>query len=658
MPRELIANSAVPGTEPPIGTLTVALGSAAAGTVTTIKTQAVALPALQVAGGQYRIRIDSEILLVTAGQNTTTHTVTRGIEGSAPTAHALNAPIYHPLTAGAIENLAVNLSQLPAAVVRADPKDLGAARSGNVPLNVAEGHVFILHTASPGVTILQPTNVPVGTPSYIELWAFGTQPITFFSGLKWVGEQPPTDLTSGLNVYMLVTLDGSTFYALAGGSVPADVVRVTPTAKEQTIEWDGSKWVLVPRAPTAAEVAVIAGEAATAAAEAAASNGATLGAIRVGTGPDTAAWEPGESFIAFLAQGRLIPSEPITSSQTLIGPVVRMAITSGSKIATVSNASTLPIGAFVEGSGIPGTARIARLVDATHIELTSNATKTETTSVSVEWRNAIYPLTVPGITVTMPVNTLAAGSALAVMVNASGGTVKLKGRFYTYASTTLTSGSTTVVVPDSTLLSVGAHVYGSGIPVGATVASITDATHIVLSAAPTKSETINALYEPTVESTVELLNEQRVIYIANSAAVYRPIAGYLPIPVLEALIAATVKTAYAALSLNEPTVMQATGYLAHGVCRVDAGATARLRGVVQIKELTLAKNGRLFTLPATYRPVGGEAWIDTTTTAVGPSGVVGIQLSVAESGQVKIQSSVTLVAGDQIVLEGKTFALA
>jgi len=70
---ELIANSPIPGTEPAIGTLTAAITSTPApGTVETIKTQSVQLPALQPTPGQFRIRIDAELMLVTAGQNTTT----------------------------------------------------------------------------------------------------------------------------------------------------------------------------------------------------------------------------------------------------------------------------------------------------------------------------------------------------------------------------------------------------------------------------------------------------------------------------------------------------------------------------------------------------------------------------------------------------------
>ncbi len=52
--------------------------------------------------GQYRIIIDSELLLVTGGQGTTTWTVTRGVEGTAGAAHASGANVVEVLTAAAL----------------------------------------------------------------------------------------------------------------------------------------------------------------------------------------------------------------------------------------------------------------------------------------------------------------------------------------------------------------------------------------------------------------------------------------------------------------------------------------------------------------------------------------------------------------------------
>lgn len=52
--------------------------------------------------GEYRIIIDSERMKVTAGANTTTWTITRGDQGSTPTTHAINAPIFHVMDNGGL----------------------------------------------------------------------------------------------------------------------------------------------------------------------------------------------------------------------------------------------------------------------------------------------------------------------------------------------------------------------------------------------------------------------------------------------------------------------------------------------------------------------------------------------------------------------------
>ncbi len=53
---------------------------------------------------QYRIVVDVEIMIVTAGMGTTTWTVTRGAEGTSAVSHLINAPVTMSLTAGGIES--------------------------------------------------------------------------------------------------------------------------------------------------------------------------------------------------------------------------------------------------------------------------------------------------------------------------------------------------------------------------------------------------------------------------------------------------------------------------------------------------------------------------------------------------------------------------
>ena len=54
---------------------------------------------------QYRIRIDNELLLVTAGAGSTTWTVTRGIEGTTAASHLSDSQVCQVLTAGALAQL-------------------------------------------------------------------------------------------------------------------------------------------------------------------------------------------------------------------------------------------------------------------------------------------------------------------------------------------------------------------------------------------------------------------------------------------------------------------------------------------------------------------------------------------------------------------------
>lgn len=54
------------------------------------------------ASAQYRILIDSEIMIVTAGAATTTWTVTRGAESTTGATHENGAAVTHVLTAGAL----------------------------------------------------------------------------------------------------------------------------------------------------------------------------------------------------------------------------------------------------------------------------------------------------------------------------------------------------------------------------------------------------------------------------------------------------------------------------------------------------------------------------------------------------------------------------
>src|SRR5690348_4393183 len=71
---------------------------------TTLPTAAAASTALQ-AAGQFRIIVESEIMLVTAGAATTSWTVARAQEGTTAVAHAAGVAVTHILTAQSLKNL-------------------------------------------------------------------------------------------------------------------------------------------------------------------------------------------------------------------------------------------------------------------------------------------------------------------------------------------------------------------------------------------------------------------------------------------------------------------------------------------------------------------------------------------------------------------------
>jgi hypothetical protein len=96
---ELLANSPTPGASGAETTLAAAVTDPAA---VSISVAAAARPVLQ-AAGQFRLEVDSEVMLVTGGSSTTTWTVVRGVEGTTAATHASGASVYHVWTAGALD---------------------------------------------------------------------------------------------------------------------------------------------------------------------------------------------------------------------------------------------------------------------------------------------------------------------------------------------------------------------------------------------------------------------------------------------------------------------------------------------------------------------------------------------------------------------------
>lgn len=105
---ELIANSPVPGLEVAITTVQTLINPGDP----TIAVNSPAPTPLQASPGQFRIVVDNEIMIVTAGASGTSWTVTRGAELSTPASHAAGTKVWHTLTAGALKALLASGSSI------------------------------------------------------------------------------------------------------------------------------------------------------------------------------------------------------------------------------------------------------------------------------------------------------------------------------------------------------------------------------------------------------------------------------------------------------------------------------------------------------------------------------------------------------------------
>lgn len=139
---EVFANPATPGVASALTTLGAAITST---TATTFTASAAAPAALQIPNAQFRILIDSEIMLVTAGSSGTTWTVTRGVEGSTKATHSNGASVYHVLTSGALVSL-IGGPPCASATVRAGGSDdtsaLSSAVTNVVTAGIANGSYY------------------------------------------------------------------------------------------------------------------------------------------------------------------------------------------------------------------------------------------------------------------------------------------------------------------------------------------------------------------------------------------------------------------------------------------------------------------------------------------------------------------------------------
>jgi hypothetical protein len=141
------------------------------------------------AAGQYRGRVDSEIVLITAAPSGTTLTVTRGQEGTTPATHANGATLSAVLTAGALNNAIANVVVGPTFI---NVKTAYGATGNGTTNDTAAINAMCADTAA-GIRQFPPglymTDGGHALPPYVHIQ--GAEPATRFWGYN-TAASPPT----------------------------------------------------------------------------------------------------------------------------------------------------------------------------------------------------------------------------------------------------------------------------------------------------------------------------------------------------------------------------------------------------------------------------------------------------------------------------------
>lgn len=205
--------------------------------------------------------------------------------------------------------------------------------------------------------------------------------------------------------------------------------------------------------------------------------------------------------------------------------------TSAATVVTVESTEDLRVGMTVTGSGITGSATIVDILDATHyllstnignsasaanftyvdaITLSSSAPRTYTFSIRTMTFGSTtltafsstaglwvgQPISGTGIPVGATIVSITNSTQFVISAPATSAFISVSN-----SSLSLTVGNRTVTVVSTSRLRVGMPVRGTGIPAGATIASITDATRYELSAAVTAAVSGDLIYSLIMGST-------------------------------------------------------------------------------------------------------------------------------------------------------------
>jgi len=174
----------------------------AGGINNSVTSLSVASPSGAPAGGDFRLRIDDELLLVTAVAGST-FTVDRGIEGTVAAAHSSGATVQLVLTAGALEQKRID--------------DVGAGPIGSAPAAGGTGRLYLPNDAN----LLMRDNGSTFT-NYGPLFELKPVPT---SGWSWVNQSGASISTTNMG-QLLVAAPGS---PITGVSCRVRTMAVAPS---------------------------------------------------------------------------------------------------------------------------------------------------------------------------------------------------------------------------------------------------------------------------------------------------------------------------------------------------------------------------------------------------------------------------------------------
>jgi hypothetical protein len=216
MAVEAYANS--PLISSPSTAWTTVNGALDASTTTVVPVSASAFPA----SGQYRIAIDNELLLVTAGAGTLSWTVQRGAEGTTAATHASGASIYGVLTAASLlrsPGALTDTGDVPYLASTGAPTRLAAGADGTY-LRYASG---VPTTSAPLMADLSGSSIVYGTDTTFGRGAAAGQ-MTLSAGAT----SPSLRLQNGSNAELgCVYWDSNNFVLGTQGAVGAGTARDT-----------------------------------------------------------------------------------------------------------------------------------------------------------------------------------------------------------------------------------------------------------------------------------------------------------------------------------------------------------------------------------------------------------------------------------------------